>query len=205
MRPLRRRSCAFPPMRLLYMPPRNDTLPRPDNVTSDRRTRTTPFPPTLLMRPLRRRSCVPSGNAPASQGRYSSRAQRMQPQTVAQGQRRSRQLRQCVRCACRPRTTLFPPTLLMRPLRRRSCASRQCACRTRTTQLPRPENAAADSHVRTTPFPPTLLMRPLRRRSCASRQCACCTCRPGMILLPRPENAAADRRPRTTPSPRAVR
>ena len=75
---------------------------------------------------------------------------------------------------------------------------RQCARRARTTQLPRPENAAADSHARTTPSPPTPSMCPPRRRSCALRQCACCT---RTIRLPRPDNAAADRRPRTAPFP----
>ena len=124
-------------------------------------------PTTPPMRPLRlppKDNAIPanSGNAPAAQGRHSSRAQRMQPQTVAQGQCRSRQLRQCVRCACRPRTKPFPLTLLMRPLRRRSCAfppMRLLYMPPRNDTLPRPDNVTSDRRTRTTPFLPTPAMR----------------------------------------------
>ena len=189
-----RAALTTPPMRPLRLPPKDNAVPanfgNAPAVQGRHSSRAQRMQPPTVTRGqrrscalrqfdvgggrLRRRFCVPSGNAPAAQGRHSSRAQTMQPQTVAQGQRRSRQLRQCVRCACRPRTTPFPPTLLMRPLRRRSCASRQCACRTRTTQLPRPKNAAADSHARTTPFPPTPTMRPPRKDDTAPapRECS---------------------------------
>ena len=55
---------------------------------------TAPAPRECSRRQSREDNAVPanSGNAPAAQGRYGSRAQRMQPQTVAQGQRHPRAL-----------------------------------------------------------------------------------------------------------------
>ena len=160
--------------------PRTIQFPRLENAAADRRPRTTPFPPTPTMRPPRRRSCAPSGNAPAA--------------PAAQGQCRSRQLRQCDRRFCVPSgnataASAYPPA--MRPLR-----------------LPPKDNAVPANSAHATTAPPLLRipanapaaqgrygsraqrMQPQtvtrgQRRSRQLRQCA--------------------RRPRTTPSPRAVR
>ncbi len=73
----------------------------------------------------------------------------------------------------------------------------QCACRPRTIQLPRPENAAADSHARTTLFPCHPSIR------CGGGEAAPPLLRiPAMRLLHKDDTAPAPRECSRRPSPK---
>ena len=120
----------------------------------------------------------------------------MQPPTVTRGQRRSRQLCQCARCAAAP---AHPPAMRLPPKDDTVPAPRECSRRPSPKDNAVPANsdnapaappllrtlwqcACCACRPRTMPFPPTPAMRPPLLRTL--RQCARCACRPRTTPFP---------------------